>query len=153
MIEVSDRGPDQNPRYAIGDGQHRWEAARSLDPSPMMVATIHDGLGVADEARLFDRLNRQRRRPSTWDHWRAREAAGEDTVTTIKSVVERAGLIIDSAPKDGHIRCTATLEKLDKLGGPDLIGDTLDLISDVWGEHRCVRRPNCSRCRVGPALP
>ena len=133
VIEVSDRGPDQNPRYAIVDGQHRWEAARSLDPSPMMVATIHDGLGVADEARLFDRLNRQRRRPCTWDHWRAREAAGEDAVTTIKSVVAAGGADHRLRTEGRAYPLHCTLEKLEKLGGPDLIGDTLDLISDVWG--------------------
>ena len=46
MIEVSDRGEGQGPRYAIVDGQHRWAAAQSLDPAPMMIATIHEGLTV-----------------------------------------------------------------------------------------------------------
>lgn len=35
IIEVSDRGPDASPRYAVIDGQHRWAAARFLaDPPP-----------------------------------------------------------------------------------------------------------------------
>ena len=63
VVEVSDRGASQAPRYAIIDGQHRWAAAQLLEPAPMMVATIHEGLAVADEAALFDRLNRERRDP------------------------------------------------------------------------------------------
>lgn len=138
MIEVSDRGADQQPRYAVIDGQHRWLAAQRVSPAPMMVATIHEGLSLAQEAELFDRLNRQRRRPSTWDHWRARKTAGDQLVLDIEAAVAGIGrarhvdLRIDSAPREGHVRCTATLEKLAALGGIDLIRDTLDLLVDVW---------------------
>ncbi|UQX13554.1 DUF6551 family protein [Candidatus Mycobacterium methanotrophicum] len=138
VIEVSDRGGDHHPRYAVIDGQHRWLAAQRLSPSPMMVATIHDGLSVADEARLFDRLNRERRRTSTWDHWRARKSAGDPLVLDIEAAVAAVGqahqleLRIDNAPREGNVRCTATLEKLAALGGVDLIRDTIDLLVDVW---------------------
>ncbi|MCK0174780.1 DUF6551 family protein [Mycolicibacterium sp. F2034L] len=135
ILEVSDRGHNNTPRYAVVDGQHRWAAAGIVNDGRALVANVHSGLTVADEAKLFDRLNRDRRRPSTWDHWRARIAAGDDSVVTINRVVEHAGLRIDYAPKDGNVRCTSTLEKLAKLGGPDLIRDTLNLILDVWGRR------------------
>jgi hypothetical protein len=132
VIEVSDRGEEAHPRYAVIDGQHRWEAARLCDPAPMLVATIHEGLGVADEARLFDRINRERRRPSTWDHRRARKTSGDAGVLAIEAAVSKLGLRIDSAPRAGNVRCTATLEKLAALGGTELVGETLKLITDVW---------------------
>lgn len=133
VIEVSDRGPDHQPRrYAIIDGQHRWAAGQLIDPPPMMVATIHEGLTVADEARLFDRINRERRRPSTWDHWHARKGAGDPDVLAIEQVAADLELTIDSAPREGNVRCTSTLEKLRALGGVELVGDTLKLIIDVW---------------------
>lgn len=138
VIEVSDRGPDQHPRYAVIDGQHRMLAVRELSPTSMMVATIHEGLTVEAEALLFDRLNRERRRPSTWDHWRARKTAGDDVVLAIEAAVAEVGrahqveLRIDSAPREGNVRCTSTLEKLAALGGVELVRDTLDLIVDVW---------------------
>ncbi len=132
VIEVSDRGERTQPRYAVIDGQHRLEAARLCDPTPTLVASIHEGLTVADEARLFDRLNRERRRPSTWDHWRARKSSGDPQVLAIEAVVSGLGLRIDPAPREGNVRCTATLEKLAALGGTELVAETLKLITDVW---------------------
>jgi hypothetical protein len=132
VIEVSDRGQGQQPRYAVIDGQHRWQAARIRDPHAQLVASIHEGLSVADEARLFDRLNRERRRPSTWDHWHARKGAQDPDVLAIETVVTEMGLRIDPAPREGNVRCIATLEKLAALGGADLVRETLGLIVGVW---------------------
>ena len=135
VIEVSDRGPEQRPRYAVIDGQHRWEGARLRDPDARVVASIHEGLSIAEEAALFDRLNRQRRRPSTWDHWRARRASGDATVAAIESAVADLGLRIDPGPREGAVRCTATLEKLAALGGTELVSDTLRMILGVWDQR------------------
>jgi len=132
ILEVSDRGETTMPRYAVIDGQHRWAAAQHAGIG-VMVANVHTGLTVADEAKLFDRLNRERRRITTWDHWHARKAAGDPDVTAIETAVAAAGLVIDTSPKSGHVRCTAALEKLHTLGGPDLVKQTLQLIVDVWG--------------------
>ena len=132
VIEVSDRGAGCHPRYAVIDGQHRLSAARLCDPVPVLVASIHEGLSVAEEAALFDRLNRERRRPSTWDHWRARRAAGDRDILAIETVVSALGLQIAPAPREGNVRCTATLEKLAALGGAELVAATLQLIVNVW---------------------
>ena len=132
ILEVSDRGETTTPRYAVVDGQHRWAAAQHAGIG-VMVANVHTGLTLSDEAKLFDRLNRERRRITTWDHWHARKAAADPDVQAIETAVTAAGLIVDTAPKSGHVRCTATLEKLHTLGGPDLVKRTLQLIVDVWG--------------------
>lgn len=132
VVEVSDRGAGLAARYAVIDGQHRWEAARLRDPNALLVANIHEGLSVAEEASLFDRLNRERRRPSTWDHWRARKGGGDATVLAIDAAVTALGLTVDPTTRDGHVRCTSTLEKLAGLGGIELVRDTLTLIMDVW---------------------
>ncbi|AYE99607.1 hypothetical protein C0J29_32130 (plasmid) [Mycobacterium paragordonae] len=132
VIEVSDRGLVEGARYAVIDGQHRWEAAKLCVPVPPLVASVHEGLSVAHEAVLFDRLNRERRRPSTWDHWRARKRAGDPAVVALEAVVAQHQLSIDCAPREGNVRCTATLEKLAALGGTELVAATLSLITDVW---------------------
>lgn len=142
VIEVSDRGPGAPGRYAVVDGQHRWLAVQLQDPGAVMVATIHENLSVPKEAALFDRLNRERRRPSTWDHWRARQAAGDDGVAAIEAAVgtvtlrDGRALCIDNVPRTGTVRCTATLEKLAAVGGPDLVRDALGLIVDIWGDRQ-----------------
>jgi hypothetical protein len=108
-------------------------AAQSLNIAPPLVANVHAGLSRHDEAALFDQLNRQRRRLTTADHWRARLAAGDPTVTAIEQAVDSLGLYVSDAPKNGNVRCTATLEKLHALGGTRLITDTIGLIRDCWG--------------------
>lgn len=135
ILELSDRGEHTHPRFAVLDGQHRWAAAQKLDPPPPLVANVHSGLTVAEEAILFDKLNRQRRQPTTWDHWKARRAAGDPDVALIEQIAAKHGLTVETAPKDAHLRCTSTVEKLLKLGGGALVDDTLGLIVDIW-DHR-----------------
>lgn len=99
---------------------------------------MHSGLSVADEADLFDKLNRERRRTGTWDHWRARRAAGNDTVIAIEAVCNKHSLIVDPTPKDGCISAMTTLEKIVKLGQGEtkLLDDALRLITMVWDQRR-----------------
>lgn len=138
ILEVSDRGEDATPRYAIVDGQHRWAAARKLDPPPALVANVHSGLTLADEAALFDKLNRQRKQPTTWDHWRARRAANDQLVIAIENVALKHEMRVhEQSGKDGVITCVSTLEKIAKSdAGLDLLDATLNLINRSWGTQR-----------------
>lgn len=138
VIEVSDRGEHASPRYAIVDGQHRWAAAKNLRPAPVLVANVHEGLTPADEAALFDKLNRQRKQPTTWDHWRARRAANDQLVLAIEETALRHELRVhEQSGKDGVITCVSTLEKIaNSVGGLDLLDAALNLIKQAWGEQR-----------------
>jgi hypothetical protein len=134
IIEVSDRGQDRSPRYALIEGQHRWAAVRLRDPDAVITARIHTGLSIDEEARLFHDIDTGRRPLSTWDRWKARRAAGDAEVLAIESTVACVGLRIAEAPKDGHIRCTRTLEKIVRSrGGHALLKDSLQLLRDTWG--------------------
>lgn len=133
ILDVADRGDTATPRYSVIDGQHRWAAAALLDDTPILVCNVHTGLTLEDEAELFDRLNRERRRITTWDHWHARKASGDRTVRAIEKTCAALKLRIDPAPRNGNIRCTATLEKLHSLGGNALIERTLHTVVEVWG--------------------
>lgn len=109
VIEVSDRGIDHQPRYAVIDGQHRYEAAKLQDPNGMLVANVHTGLSTQDEARLFYEIDAKRTRLTGWDRWNARRGAGDPLVLAVESTVEEAGLRIDPAPTNGNIRCAVAL--------------------------------------------
>ncbi|MFI6959672.1 DUF6551 family protein [Nocardia sp. NPDC050408] len=135
VIDVSDRGTDSPDRYAVINGQHRWSAARLVDPDYHLVANVHTGLTVAEEASLFYGIDAGTRRLTTWDRWNARRGALDPIVTAIESVVTTVGLAVDQSPQNGSIRCTSTLEKVHKLGGQVLLENTLRLIVEVWG-HR-----------------
>jgi len=135
VLDVADRGLGSQARYAVINGQHRVEAARLIDPDMVLVANIHSGLTVADEARLFHEIDAKTRRLTTWDRWRSRRAAADPTVAAIEDIVSEVGLTIAEAARDGSIRCTSTLERIHRTGGKLLLGNTLRLIVEVWG-HR-----------------
>lgn len=132
VLELSDRGEHHTPRYAVVDGQHRWEAAKKLDPPPALAAKVHSGLTVAQEAALYAKLNKARKSVNTWDQWRARRAAGDEIVASVERIAAKHGLVVDMQTKDGRIRCTSTIEKLLDLGGESLVDETLGMIVEVW---------------------
>lgn len=137
VIEVSDRGPEHHPRYAVIEGQHRWATVTSRDPRASIAARVHSGLSVAEEAELFLGIDIHRRRLSTWNRWKARRAQHDPDVAAIEATVARVGLRVDDAPKDGHIRCTAMLEKVARSrGGHALLRDSLRLLHDTWGPQQ-----------------
>jgi hypothetical protein len=138
ILELSDRGETKFPRYAVLDGQHRWAAAGYLQAPPPLVANVHSGLTVADEADLFDKLNRQRKQISTWDHWRARRAAGDELVVAIEAIAFKHGLRVhEQSGKDGVVTCCSTLEKIaTSRGGIDLIDATFRIVGAAWGDQR-----------------
>lgn len=76
VIELSDRGEGMQPdRYAVINGQHRVEAARLRDRDMPLVAKVHTGLSIEQEAQLFHEIDASTRRLTTWDRWKARRAA------------------------------------------------------------------------------
>lgn len=133
VIEVSDRGEDHVPRYAVVDGQHRFAAAKLRDPNAFLVANIHTGLTERHEAHLFYEIDAKRTRLTGWDRWNARRGAGDRIVLAVESVVEDAGLQVEDSPTNGSVRCVSTCEKVVKLGGQPLLRETLGLITEVWG--------------------
>lgn len=133
VIEVSDRGPDHTPRYAVIDGQHRYAAAKLRDPAAVLVANVHVGLNPRDEAHLFYDFDRKRTRLTTWDRWNARRGAGDPTVLVIDDIAASLGLQVENTPTNSNIRCVSTCEKIVQLGGAKLLRETLELVVEVWG--------------------
>ena len=133
VIEVSDRGPAQHPRFAVVDGQHRFAAAKLRDAAAVLVANVHVGLNVRDEAHLFYAIDAKRTRLTTWDRWNARRGSGDPTVLAVDDIAHTLGLQVDNAPTNGNIRCVSTCEKILQLGGRTLLRETLELVVEVWG--------------------
>lgn len=133
VIEVSDRGATVHPRFAVVDGQHRFAAAKLLDPAGVLVANVHVGLDVRDEAHLFYAIDAKRTRLTTWDRWNARRGSGDPAVLAVDDIADSLGLQVDNAPASGNIRCVSTCEKILQLGGHNLLRETLELVVEVWG--------------------
>lgn len=132
VLDVSDRGEDQDPRYAIINGQHRWAAASILDPEMPLAVNVHTGLSVEDEARLFYAIDRGTRQLTNWDRWYARRAAGDPTVRDIEAIVTQCGLEVAHNPGPKNIQCCSALERIWNRCGGSVLADTLVLIADVW---------------------
>lgn len=129
ILDVSDRGPDLVPRYAIVDGQQRWTAAGRRGVQ-YVACNVHEGLTVADEARLMYDLDRAKKKLSGWDQWRARRGAGDLTVGTVERIAARHGLRVDD---NGELRSYGTAEKLLGLGGEELLDSALAVLCAAYG--------------------
>lgn len=143
VIEISDRGAESSPRYAVIEGQHRWAAVASRDPGAAIAARIHSGLTIAEEAQLFLGIDIHRRRLTTWNRWKARRAQRDPAVAAIEAAVASVGLRVEEAPRDGNLRCTAMLEKIARSrGGHGLLRDSLRLLHQTWGaQHSAYDAP------------
>lgn len=135
VCDVSDRGPgDQitdRPRYAIINGQHRWRAATLLDPAMSLVCTVHQGLTVEDEAKLFFDIDRSTKALSTWDRWRSRRGAGDKTVLRIEMLCRNIGAPVSNVGGAYVIKSTTTLEQMFRIDEYTMTA-TIELAVDVW---------------------
>jgi hypothetical protein len=136
VIDVADRGPAADPRYAVVEGQHRWASAARRNPADVIVARVHSGLTESQEAQLFHDIDAKRRRLGTWDRWKARQRAGDPVVAAINNVAARVGLKVDNSPAEGYVRCVSTLDRIAaRRDGELLLRDTLWLLHETWGKQ------------------
>lgn len=136
VLDVSDRGPDSKPRYAVIAGQHRLEAAAAADPrgeDVPLVCNVHRGLTPATEAALMHELDRTQKKLVGHDQWRARRAAGDLVVEAVEQVASAHGLTVGPAYADGWLRSYGAAEKLMKLGGSALLDETLGVLQGAYG--------------------
>ena len=142
VLDVSDRGPDAQPRYAIINGQHRWWAAGLVDGQTHLVCNVHIGLDVAAEARLFNEIDAGTKKITNWDRWYARRAAGDQVVAAIDRMCEAEGWVVNHNPGQHHLQCCSALEWVYNRCIPETITHTLQLIGDVWpGDPEGVKAP------------
>lgn len=139
VLDVSDRGEDATPRYAIVNGQHRWHAAKVLDPDMSLAVTVHSDLTVDDEARLFWDIDRETKKLSTWDRWYARRAAGDPIVRQVDAVAHSHGYLVSHNPKPPAssavaetLQCCAALEWVIDRCDTKTLHLVLEFIGDIW---------------------
>lgn len=136
-IDVSDRGEGAGPiRYAVINGQHRAAAAAAASPDGAdvwLACTVHEGLTVADEARLMHEMDRATKKLTGFDQWRARRGAGDVAVLEVEASAGLHGMRVGPEPTDGTLRSYGAAEKLLKVGGRDLLDATLAVLSAAYG--------------------
>lgn len=141
VIDVSDRGEQADPRYAVVDGGNRCALVQAIDPAgaeATILAKVHVGLTVQEEAELFYRFDAGRRRLTGWDRWKARRAQGDPTVLGIEDAVDGAGLRLCASNNrggKGAIISSAACERLWGLGGQPLVAETGRVLVAAWGDR------------------
>lgn len=124
VLEVSHR----NGHYAVFDGQHRLRAIE-LVGFEQVGCLVHSGMTVAQEADLFNRLQRERKGIHAADAFRARRVAGEEHVEAIYRIVEAHGYKIATHPTAEIISSPKALERIYKRGN---LPETLALLRSLW---------------------
>lgn len=123
--------------YCI-DGGHRLALARASDVRDIPALVI-DGLTQADEARLFTRYQRERRNLTSYALFRADQVAGDEPTLALVRVVHKAGFTLERKGGPNNITAIDSLRYIQRLGGEDLLGRTLDAIKGVWfGEEKAL---------------
>ncbi|WP_418345241.1 DUF6551 family protein [Rhodococcus pyridinivorans] len=139
VLEVSDRGEHRSPRYAIINGQHRWAAASRAGVTAL-AATVHTGLSLADEAKLFYDIDAKTKALTTWDRWHARRGSGDTAVLEIEKIARQCGLTVTQGPGPHNLQCCAALERIWSRAASEVLADTLVLVLDIWPGEQDARK-------------
>lgn len=118
----------------VVDGQHRRAAAIFREYGDQKVqCQTYEGLSVQQEAELFLELNR-RLAIRTFDKYRISLAAGRDEEVQIDKIVRGKGLYVSTSRSEGSIRAVGTLKWVYRECGPGILGTTLEVIRDAYGD-------------------
>jgi hypothetical protein len=120
---------------AIIDGGHRVAALYDMGWDDQKVqAVIHQGLTVAEEARIYAILNKERTKPKATDIFRADVTAGFPDALEVQSVLDKHGLKVVNSPKARGIRSIGTCRRLHKIGGTELLDKVLTSMIKAFGD-------------------
>lgn len=127
-LTVSER---DDGTYWVIDGAHRLHAALKRGIVNLRCFVVR-GLSPEDEAALFVKLNRNRKAVNAWDSFKAALAAKDRDALRIKATVEEAGYSITRSGGPRAIKAVAGLQKINNLGGVELLRETLVVIGVAW---------------------
>ena len=123
--------------YWIIDGQHRVEALKIwLDTGwekQSVTCRAYSGQTEAWEADMFDRLNNTLA-VGAYDKFKVRCAAGRETETSVRKIVEKSGLHIARNKNEGSISAVSTLVRVYKRTDGPTLARTLRLVYQSFGD-------------------
>lgn len=127
VVTISERAG----RLYVIDGQHRVELARQCGITQVWAYVI-TGLTQKGEADLFTQFQQKRRALKVWELFKADTTAQKEDVLTISRVVHQVGFRVERENRAGTITAVGALMKVYRLGGQDLLKDTLTVIKRLW---------------------
>jgi len=120
--------------YFIIDGQHRIEALRAIGFGDESVqCQTYDGLSEHEEAEMFLKLNDYLAIPAI-PKYRAALTAGRPAESDIDRILRSCGLVVSKDKLPGAVQAVGTLRRVYARSGPKVLGRTLRLIRDAYGD-------------------
>lgn len=124
----------------IVDGAHRWKAGQILGIKEML-AIVHEGLSIQQEAALFLLLNTFKA-PSAISRFLAQVVKGEKAALEIARLIESHGWRIQTSADPGCITAVSALEAIYTSASgvlasgehPDVLDWVLEVTTAAW-EH------------------
>lgn len=161
-------------RRVVVDGMHRVEGARIRGDVKELHAQIVHGLTLQERARLFLRLQAERRNVAPEVYYRVALTAGEPREVGIDLVLEARGLRVGGTPTTNTIAAVRAMQHLYDFGerngvdGSVAVALTIDMLASTWGTieggdrwagdliagvgRLCVLNPEVSRHRLVQTL-
>jgi hypothetical protein len=120
----------------IVDGLQRYSARLDLtgENTPVFVRVV-SGLDIAGEVALFERLNRNRVRVSSFAILSAQREAAEPKAVELFEVVESLGLKIGASHGAGVVGSPTQLIEIQQWpNGLVILREALSIVMDTWGK-------------------
>lgn len=121
-------------RFAILDGQHRWEAAKILGVKEM-IARVYIDLTYEEEAALYTIFARHMAQ-STMDRFKAGVEAGDPTCTAVAIAAARLGLKVTKDPGDGNIQSVGKMIQIYERYGQEMLEIVLKTLYAAFGRKQ-----------------
>lgn len=131
-IVVSER---EDGTYYIVDGQHRVVALIRLGHEEIR-CTIHQGLSVEEEAKMYHDLNNRPTKQAN-SKGKSKLRYNEENAVKIDEIVNKTGMKINyehTAPKSGYIAAYGALERIYKRSGGTHLNNVIVAIKASFGE-------------------
>jgi hypothetical protein len=121
----------------IVDGLQRYSARLDLHgPNTPVAVRVVTGLDIAGEVALFEKLNRNRVRVSSFAILSAQREADEEKAVALFETVESLGLKIGASHGAGIVGSPTQLIEIQQWdGGLAILHEALSIIVDTWGKN------------------
>lgn len=121
--------------FYIIDGQHRIEALREAGfGDEKLQCWVYDDLTADDEAEAFLQHN-NKLNVRSMDRFKVAVQAGRAEQEDIDRIVRANGCVVTDDQIPGAIRAVATLEKIYRRSGAAVLGRTIRVVRDSYGDE------------------
>ena len=140
VVYASRRADNTN---VLMDGQHRTAAFLAMDWAEQRIPTlVFHGLTAEAEAALFVEFNAKRTKPTQYDLFRARLAAGDPVTMEVTKILHRHGLELVAtkgrAAQEGTsthlVSAVGACERVYENGSAKALDEALTVLKAAWGD-------------------